>query len=278
VPSPPAKEGIITGLNPNILIGTLAKERGFSVKRDKTGWGEAEPVTEGGLPRESLSLVKAPNLERWGPKFMLRKGDSLIGGLQIGVFVDPNTAAGMFMDQIHHTSVGPNRRFGSELAAEAVGWWNESQQGFGRILLRRSNIVASIDVLLGDAGQMMVSAETALALALRLDWALKSGSDGVCRGTNLTVPRILAVAVPKAPVPRREQHARARIAMPTSAPPGRPEEAEVVHDVPFHPPLAVGDEVLPESELRWELVHITADCVVSSQLVQVDPVRVPPAQ
>ena len=64
---------------------------------------------------------------------MLRKGDSLIGGLQIGVFADPNTAAAMFMDQIHHTSVGPNRRFGSELGAEAVGWWmrvNKDSVGF----------------------------------------------------------------------------------------------------------------------------------------------------
>ena len=278
VSAPPAKEGIITGLNPNILIGTLAKEHGFSVKRDKTGWGQAEPVREGELPGESLSLVKAPNLERWGPKFMLRKEDDLIGGLQIGVFADPNTAALMFVDQIHHTSVGPNWRFGSELGDEAVGWWNGNRLGLGRILLRRSNVVASINVLAPGAGKMMVPMDTALALALRLDLALKSGSDGVHRGTNIAIPRILAVKTPKAPIPHRVQHAQVRIALPTSAPAERPEEREVVHDVPFHPPLAVDDRVLPESALRWELVHITADCVVSSQLVQVDPARTPPAQ
>lgn len=276
--APPANGTIITGLDSLALVARVAREQGFTAQRDRMEGGAVEPARKGELLGASWSLAPAPNLERWGSKFKLRAGDCLIGGLQIGVFADPEAARQSFLDQIRHTSTGPNRSLRSALADEAVGWWDPSRQGFGRILLRRGNVVASVALVPGGVCKILVPAETAWQLAQRLDAALTSGSDGVRRGAKPVVPSILAVEMPKAPAPRRTPHARVHMIMPAPTPSEKAAVSEVVHDVPFHPPLAAGDWAPPESELRWELVHITADGIVCSQLLQVVPAPLPPAR
>ena len=257
---------IITGLNCSVLIYTLAKEHGLTVTRDRQGEGEPEPVDGRIAPTDRLSVVRGfrhSNLERWGPRFTLKKANYSVGRLQIGVFADPNAAAQVFMEQITYTSMGPNKKLGPELGDHAVGWWVPSQKGFGRIILRRDNVVVSIGMDYGGDRKITVPAETTLELANQLDLALKTGSHGVSRGTTLRIPRIVRIETPAIVSERTSVSAQVRIAVPENPQDKSSREIERVQTITLHiPGVNPEDRAKPEHKTLYQLTYITADCVV----------------
>jgi hypothetical protein len=272
-PDQNAEETIITGVNASVLICTVAKEHGLNVVRDRQGPGEVEPVTETTPPTDRLSAVRGlrhDDLERWGPRFTLKNGDYPVGSLQIGVFADPNAASRVFVEQITYTSMGPNKELGSELGDQAVGWWNQSQQGFRRILLRRTNVVVSVGTDFGSDREITAPAKTAEELARAIDSALRSGSYGVVRGKTLRIPRFVQIQVPGATTERTKVSAQVRIAVPENPQDENSKEIELVRALPLHTRgLSPEEKGKPDHEATYQLTYITAGCVVISKEVTI---------
>lgn len=256
----------VTGLNCNVLIYALMKEYGLTVTRDRQGEGEPEPVDGTSTPTDRLSVVRGfrhSNLERWGPRFTLKKANYSVGRLQIGVFADPNAAAQVFVEQITYTSMGPNKKLGPELGDQAVGWWLESQQGFQRILFRRDNVVVSIGMDYGGDRKITVPTETTLELANQLDLALKTGSHGVSRGTTLRIPRIVRIETPAIVSERTSVSAQVRIAVPENPQDKSGREVERVQTITLRVPgVNPEDRAKPEQKTLYQFTYITAGCVV----------------
>jgi len=263
----PTKE-LITGLNPHMLICSIAEEYEMIVVRCDPSLEGFRTVNKNDPPIESISVVmKSSNLERWGPRFSLMKNEETVGILQLGVFPDPNSASETYMDHIFHTSLGPNRDLTNEFGNQSAGWWNGQLDGFTRILFIRDNVVVNISLYLKNIINMGGSANIITEIAGALDLALTEGTLGVQRGAVINVPRILVIEIPAENPARTKVEATVHIAIAEDPNDPNSTEIEIFLIVPFYVP-STGSENQP-MQLAYELIYITPNCVVASQEIMV---------
>jgi len=260
---------IVTAINTNRLICSIIEKYNITVHQYRH---EAEYLSiDSNTPlTENISIVQERNLERLGRRYLLRKSGDWIGSIQIGLFSDQkDSAAKIFKYHIRHTSMGPNKDITAKLGDKAVGWWEESNKGFGRILFIRDNVVVNVSLSLRKLIPMGISGETTMEIAKAIDTALGEGTMGVRRGKVLKVPRILAVETPKEIFARSKIEAKVHVAIPENPQDKDSKEIEIRRTLPLYVPFVSPDEKSEDKKtFTYEVTYITPGCVVTSQKIK----------
>jgi len=244
-----ADKTIVTDINANKLLSTIASEHNFSVVMILP---EKAPVVMGKdtPPGETLTIMRENDSETRGRRYGFRRDAIWAGEIQLGVFSDPNAALQVFEDHLRHTSLGPDRDLGTAFGTKAVAWSQGQDQSTRRVLFVRDNVVVSVYLALWRLVSADVSKEATLEIARRIDGALVKAMLGVQRGPNLRVPNIVAIETLGEMSAQAKFTAQVRIAIPENPQDKESKEIEVVRTLPFHTPgLNPEDKAKSLSEL-----------------------------
>lgn len=266
-PEPPAERGreLVVDVNANSLLCAVASEHSFDVGMELPTGG-VTTIQKSTPPTETLAVLGEQNdLQRRGRRYVLIRDGQWVGGVQLGVFEDPNSALKIFQDHLLHTSVGPSTDLSAELGTRAVAWSHgRGGQNLVRILFLRDNVVVLVRLNFLRFESLNELNRTLRELSTRIDGALASGSLGVQRGPGLSVPRITKVDVSGSPTSQTKRTARIHIAIPKNPRDKESEEVDLVRNVPVrvHSPGAGA-----EGKTSCHVVYISEGCVVASQSV-----------
>jgi hypothetical protein len=253
---------LVTGISANQLLGNIIEPYGLLLAQRKIGSNKPTLIKKEDPDIEDLSLETKDNPLRRGRRYELRKDDFTVGFVQVGVFIDHNEAYKVFSDHILHTSMGPNKKLGAELTEKSVGWWEEKQKGYARVLFVRDNTVVDIYLFLKKYIDLGGKARSSLDIAKAIDASLLEGSHGVKRGSVVRVPRILAVEKPQRIYGGTETQLTVQILVPRAL--DKAGDYEIARPIQFQAPKAKDKKTL-----EYEISYITPDCVVVSKRISV---------
>jgi hypothetical protein len=261
---------LVTYVNANQLLCTIVKRHGFSVVLLGPE-AQSVPVHRRGQPSETVTITREHNIESRGRRYRFVRDHEGVGGVQLGVFPDPDTASKIFKDHLRHTSMGPDKDLTPELGERALRW---SFRGEGKDLIRilfiRDNVVVSIHVFSRHGVPKGGTTETIMALSRAIDAALASGTRGVQRGNTLRTPRVTAIEFPADTPERTSLTARIRVVIPENPEDKDGREVEVVRSLPFYTPgLSAENKAKPEHTVTYYVTYVTPGCVIASRDVTI---------
>ncbi|MCF7954701.1 MAG: BspA family leucine-rich repeat surface protein [Phycisphaerae bacterium] len=254
------EKGVVTGVNPNALMQTIAGKEMSIARSDGMRGHWSNPIIDpNNLIRDAIiwderTVGRNSGARRAGHRFALLKNNGVVGQLIIGVFADNKSAVEKFEGSL--TSVGPDKNLSKEIGNRARGWTTQ------RIDFVRDNVYVSFHLFKDRLIPAGLSPDLVMTMAKKIDEALVNGSGGVSRASVFPMPRILEVDVPEKIFAGSKNEAKVHIALPRGV--NADSEVEIIRSLQHRAPN-IGSE--NRKELTYEITYITPNCVVTSKQV-----------